>query len=44
MNYNLSEHKLNRISETVAYTILFVATAQQREYLHLIHIDKYPNA
>ncbi|MCK4088103.1 hypothetical protein HCY58_13730 [Acinetobacter radioresistens] len=28
----------------VAYTILFVATAQQREYLHLIHIDKYPNA
>ncbi|MCU4310126.1 hypothetical protein KTH02_14895, partial [Acinetobacter radioresistens] len=35
---------LNRISETVAYTILFVATAQQREYLHLIHIDKYPNA
>ncbi len=26
---------LNRISETVAYTILFVATAQQREYLRL---------
>ena len=26
---------LNRISETVAYTTLFVATAQQREYLRL---------
>lgn len=35
---------LNRISEIVACTTLFVAIAQQREYLHLIHIDKYPNA
>ncbi len=26
---------LNRISETVAYTTLFVATAQQREDLRL---------
>lgn len=31
MNLILGEHKLNRISKTVAYTILFVATAQQRE-------------
>lgn len=44
MNWTLGEHKLNMISETVACTTLFVAIAQQREYLHLIHIDKYPNA
>lgn len=44
MNLVLGEHKLNRISETVACTTPFVAIAQQREYLHLIHIDKYPNA
>ena len=35
---------LNKMSETVACTTLFVATSQQRKYLHLIHIDKYPNA
>jgi len=44
MNQTLGKHKLTRISETVACTTLFVAIAQQREYLHLIHIDKYPNA
>lgn len=31
MKWTLGEHKLNRISETMAYTILFVATDQQRE-------------
>ncbi len=33
MNQTLGKHKLNRISKTVAYTTLFVATAQQRESL-----------
>lgn len=35
MKLILCKHKLNRISETVAYAILFAATAQQREYLRL---------
>ncbi len=35
MNKILGKHKLSKISKTVAYTTLFVATAQQREYLRL---------